>query len=239
MTFRMTLLLLPFAFAAACGSPASEEAATTEADNTTELPVDPVATEAVAVEAAPAPEGLPLEAELVDAQSGELASATKTPSEIAEMPAYKPDSAESIRSLLQARHVQDLPTRATLDQHADAEGALRWLAVNDDQAIVRSRALGRLGFYPDSELFLIEQLANPTQPESVRAGAIVGLGHLGLETHDSARAAVLEQVSSKSLRLGLEATGALQQVSAAADDLARLKDNPLLLEEVRARLNAM
>jgi len=162
---------------------------------------------------------------------------TPAPAEARPSTTPAPSSTDAVRQLLQARHTNDLPKRAVLDQHDDAELALRWLALHDELSMIRARAAERLGFYDSSEGFLIVTLTDTAQPDAVRAGVILGLAKLGLSDHVLARAAVMEQVSSPSPRLGLEAAVALLDVPEAADELRALADDPSVDPAVRAKIS--
>ena len=87
------------------------------------------------------------------------------------------DDRPSVRVLLKARHADDLPDRAALDAHDDAMGQLMALSKEDDELIVRERALLLLALYPESETArarLIE-VATGTDHAKLRAAAFRGL----------------------------------------------------------------
>ncbi len=83
----------------------------------------------------------------------------------------------SVRALLQARHVVDLPSKAVLDHRQDAAGSLRWLATQDKVQAIRVRALTLLRHYPDdmTAAILIEVAQLKTERSGIRAAALRGM----------------------------------------------------------------
>jgi len=105
-----------------------------------------------------------------------------------------PASTGAISELLSARHAQDLPDRATLDAHADADEALAWLARNGSTAALRVRATRALGLFPDRDHDeLLVEYARPTAPHpTLRAAALQALAALPVERR-TPHSAVLQQ----------------------------------------------
>lgn len=87
-----------------------------------------------------------------------------------------PAGAAGIAQLMQARHVEDLPAKKTLDRHAEPVASLAWLVQHADTAVVKVRAVRALGeHYPGQEGALISGLAADA-PLPLRAAALRALG---------------------------------------------------------------
>lgn len=87
------------------------------------------------------------------------------------------EQAPSVRVLLKARHADDLPDRAALEAHEDALDQLIALSREDDELIVRERALLLLALYPESDTAraLLIEVAAGTDHAKLRAAAFRGL----------------------------------------------------------------
>jgi hypothetical protein len=129
-----------------------------------------------------------------------------------------------VRALLLARHVDDLPSRATLDHHPGAEQSLHRLARTDVKLVVRARALQLLGLYPtrESEAILVQVAQDAGQPEKLRAAALHGLGGYDLSARADLREIVLAQLDSPDAMVAVAAVVALRDVPAAAAALERI-----------------
>ncbi len=58
-----------------------------------------------------------------------------------------PDHVKELLPLLKAHHIEDLPSKATLEKHPKAEEALLWIALNGDTVGTKSRAVKLLSYY--------------------------------------------------------------------------------------------
>lgn len=176
------------------------------------------------------------------------AKATPDPAPTEEAPAPEADDGEAaeatadwddLRTMLQARHPEDLPTRRDLARVDRVRAGLKELVRTDDEAVIRARAASLLGMFDTdgAREFLVEVAADPEQPGTVRAGAIQGLGRMDLSAHAGVRAALIGHAGGEDVRLALEAVMVLKDVPEAADDLARLAADETTPEPVRAALD--
>ncbi len=148
-----------------------------------------------------------------------------------------PEGVAKVRSLLGARHTQDLPSRQALDTHGDAAAALRWIAAYSDSLVEAERAAGLLALYPNqtTEAFCTELLGGEAHPK-IRAGAARCMQTQSLVL-DGALATLLAAAASSDVRLSTAAVDSLVTTPTglkAAGDLDRAK----LTAEARAHLEA-
>jgi hypothetical protein len=124
-------------------------------------------------------------------------------------PAVLPEGVQPVRDLLLARHADDLPDKATLSSHEGALEHLQWLAANDDQMMVRARALDLLGYW-DEALPLLRQMAGDAEAHGkLRAAAILGLVRSDLSDDEASRTLLGVLTSDPDERVAAEAQAAL------------------------------
>lgn len=199
--------MLLFALSLACTgpSPATEEVPVVEAEVT---PATPTA----------------LPDEVVREGSGAAASTEPAP-----------DFVAPVAALLQARHVDDLPTRETLDAHPQAQDALIWIAGNATEMVQRERALMLLGLYPDaaSATVLLDTLSGDAHPK-LKAAAIRGAAAQDLGANADLLNAIVGALSSDDVRMGVAAAEALAGVEAGTAALESAAANAALDPQVQA-----
>ena len=145
-----------------------------------------------------------------------------------------PPKLAGMQGLLNSKEKSDSIGKGSLDKSGGDEG-LRWFADHDDALVVRARALELIGLYPTSEnegyltRIVLDQGANA----KVRAGAIEGLGKMGLSTRGKSRAAVVRALSDSNPSVGVAAVRALKGVPEAKDELTKLSQNKDAAEPVR------
>jgi hypothetical protein len=146
-----------------------------------------------------------------------------------------PEQVQTVRALLRARHVEDLPDRARLDSVGAAASALRTVAITDDLLVTRARALERLGLYDSEDVvaFLVQQAGAADVHPKLRAAAIEGLGHTDLTVRQEARDLLEGVVRGSDVRLALEAVEALRTLARSADLLKAIAADPTLAQPVR------
>ncbi|MCP4810207.1 MAG: hypothetical protein GY913_24225 [Proteobacteria bacterium] len=187
-----------------------------------------------------------VETEVATAPSNATAVESRGPTErrstptlpIEETSQAGPVGTDAIRSLLMARHDEDLPGVETFEAHENAQESLRWLAENDKQLVVQSRALESLGLWDSDEntAYLLAVVEDGTALEKKRAAAIIGLGHVDLSAREDARTKLLALVTGTEERLALESVGVLATVPEARDGLDALAADAELSPAVQARL---
>lgn len=126
-----------------------------------------------------------------------------------------------VRKLLLARHVEDLPSKATLDKHAAAPSALRALAQDDAQMMVRARATQLLGNYPEpaNEALVVQIIDNEELHSSLRAAGVLALGGWDLEARVDLRERVVAGLDGPNPGIAVAAAKALQGVPSAKTSL--------------------
>jgi hypothetical protein len=202
--------MLLFALSLACTGPSPA---------TEEVPVVDVTTEATVTT---------LPEEVVREGSG-----TDAPTEAA------PDYVAAVSALLQARHVDDLPTRETLDANPQAHDALIWIAGNAGEMVQRERALMLLGLYPDdaSATVLLDVLSGDAHPK-LKAAAIQGASAQDLAANTALFDAIVGALSADDVRMGVAAAEALAGVEAGTAALESAAANAELDPQVQAAATA-
>jgi hypothetical protein len=164
-----------------------------------------------------------------------LCVACGSPSDVA--PPSPVAASPELRSLLRARHLEDLPDAKTLAAYPRATDELRELAWRDDRMMVRRRAAGALGSLAVhdvvAERALVELCADDVDP-GVRAAAIAGLGRLDLAARAELRALVEAQVFAGDTRVAYAAVAALGGVEASRPVLLRVIASPAVAPAVRS-----
>ncbi len=102
---------------------------------------------------------------------------TEPRTETAGLPSDTPRGVQPIRTLLMARHAEDLPTADALNRHDDAEASLIYLSENDGLLMVRGRALSSLRFFPTerAERHLMAVLRAENTHPKLLAAALQGV----------------------------------------------------------------
>lgn len=149
--------------------------------------------------------------------------------------AVKPASVDAVRSMLQVRHAKDLPTIGQIALHDEPVAALKWLVQNDDTVIMRVRAAERLGHFGTSDDFLLGVLGDVEQRDSVRAGALRGLAALDVQARPAVFAALVQELSSPSRRMSLEAFDIMAGEAGLRADLMVMADEGRLPSFLAAR----
>jgi uncharacterized protein (UPF0147 family) len=210
-------------------------------------PVEPTAaptpepTPAPTPEPTPAPEATPA----AEATPGEPAPGgdVKTTTEPMKMPdpapaeAKTPEAAGDTKAMLAILNAKDKAasaTKATLDASGGL-GVLKQLADSDPNLVVRARALDFLGFYNDAatESYLGKIVMDQGQDPKLRAGAIEGLGRMGLADRAKARAAVVRSLGDSNAAVGVAAVRALNGIASAKADLEKVANDSSAPEPVR------
>lgn len=129
-------------------------------------------------------------------------------------PVDRPASVDGIEPLLLARHVEDLPSRQTLDQHDEPAQALQWLAQNAERAATQDRALRLIGLYPttDNASFLASY-AQSASTSSQRAAAIRGLADMPVAFREPHRSLLESSAQEQNRLVAKAASGALEGLS--------------------------
>lgn len=135
-----------------------------------------------------------------------------------------PQDYQTLRSLLLAREAENLPDKATLQRHSNAVEALTWLGRNDDQLVVRARALNVLGYFSSADVrsTLLSIARDAQQPSKARAGAVEGLARQNPGEDAALQGALLELVKDKDIRVGVAAVEALSGIASARQGLEAL-----------------
>ncbi|MCB9796739.1 MAG: hypothetical protein H6741_28910 [Alphaproteobacteria bacterium] len=148
-----------------------------------------------------------------------------------------PGGTVAVRDLLLARHTEDVPGRATLEQHAGALEALAWLARYDGELMVRERALLALAQWagdPTAAQACGAVLSDTSAPAGARAAAAECLGNQDLRGDAALRDLVVAALSDDEGRVGAAAAMALAGVQDARPALEAAAANEALPEETRA-----
>lgn len=148
-----------------------------------------------------------------------------------------PSNTDAVRDLLLARHSEDLPTRATLEQHEGAREALAWLARYDGQLMVRERALLALGMWSSDAVaaeICADVLGDAEQPPGARAAAAECLANQNLQGDAALRDVVVMSLEDADGRVGAAAAMALAGVADARPALEAAAANTALPEETQA-----
>ncbi len=125
----------------------------------------------------------------------------------------RPDAVDTVVGLLLARHTEDLPSRATLNQTRGARAALLWIAQNDPRLIVQGRALEALSLWPDdsSLRYLLSAAQETKSPPKIRASAWRALAAWDLEEHAELKAAATAAAMDPSVPVAYAAAQLLAQ----------------------------
>lgn len=137
-----------------------------------------------------------------------------------------PEGTAELQSMLMAWHSEDLPTRAVLDHHANAQGSLLWMARNGQTMVIRVRAMGLLGLYPSVEAGqLLDGIASDdSQHPSLRAGAMRGLGGQDLAAEEGWRETLEGGLGEDDMRVQIAAVESLTGVEASVGALQALSE---------------
>ena len=186
----------------------------------------PVAPEVAEVPERPAPVKVerPAEPPAAEAEASAADPEAPTEAEADGNATPAPEGAPLIRPLLQARHAEDLPDRAALEQHPDPEAALRWLAEHDELMLVRARSLDLLGLWDtdDNAAFLLAMATDTERHVKLRTAAILGLKRTELSTRNDVVEALFAIAADTEPRAAVEAVGALAPVASARPALESL-----------------
>lgn len=150
-----------------------------------------------------------------------------------------------VRKLLLARHVEDLPSKETLDKHPAASSALRALAQDDAQMMVRARATQLLGNYPSpaSEALVVQIIDNEELHSSLRAAGVLALGGWDLEARVDLRERVIAGLNSDKPGIAVAAAKALQGAPSAKTSLESVSKDagtpPMVRRAVQESLATM
>jgi hypothetical protein len=149
-------------------------------------------------------------------------------------PPEAPAAVAAIRPLLGARHTADLPDKAALSLHDDAEAALHWLTLYGQTLIEAERAAMLLAAYdtPATAAVCVELLAGPAHAK-LRAGAARCLA--SQSTTEAVEPTLVAALRDPDVRVGVAAADALHQRPGAVDRLDRSQLDPLP-EVVQAHL---
>lgn len=146
-----------------------------------------------------------------------------------------------LRDVLRARHVEDLPDRQALSRRPHAESELITLALRDPEALVRIRALDRLGMFPTDRArdTLLAVADDARVPVTVRAAAVGALRRQPLERLPDVRAHLTRWVRGADPRLAAEAVEVVVRSPAMTQELAALRAEVGLSDRVRVRLQGV
>lgn len=153
----------------------------------------------------------------------------------------RPADVSTIEGLLSARHVDDVPSPETLGMHPTAEASLRWLAMNADTMLVRTRALTALaGFPSDASLATLTTVADsPDAHASLRIGAFQGAAGQTFDAESRMATLALEALTDADERVGVAAAGALAAQPALRQTLAEAAAAPDVPDVVRHHAEAL
>ena len=190
--------------------------------------VDNIDTE-VATE--PASNAVPVETRAADERTSNPDQAASETSQAG------PVGSDAVRSLLMARHDDDVAGVDAFETHENVQESLRWLAENDELLLVQSRALDSLGLWDtdDNAAYLLAVVQDEAALEKKRAAAVLGLAHMDLSARADVRDGLLAQVTGPE-RLALESVAVLAQVPEARDGLNALASSPDLAPSVKQAL---
>ncbi len=178
-----------------------------------------------------------------------LAACQAGPDEPLDVPAGEqqaepePDPAEvsTLAALLRARHVEDLPSAEQLARTPNAEASLRWLAIEADTMLVRTRALALLrhfGSPPTGDLLAALVTDSQAHP-ALRAAALTGMAGQPLadqpERLELVVAALLEGGDP---RVGVAAVQVLDTFAAGRKALREAEQSDQLSPQVRAAIES-
>ncbi len=127
----------------------------------------------------------------------------------------------ALRSLYSARHIEDLPSRKTIEAHPGGEDAVRWLAQHDDAAVVRARALASLEMFPNeaSEAVVRDALSSSDTSATIKSAAVRALQGWDLSQRADLRTLAIEGLQSSDVPVATAAAQVLADVPEATDAL--------------------
>lgn len=163
-----------------------------------------------------------------------------TPAEEPEEPtdtfAEAPANVDTIRALLGAHHVADLPDGETLAQYETGEESLIWLADHGDTMMVRVRALSLLQHYASATArdYALSHL-DETNPQ-LYAAAVTALSGHDLESEPDLLAAVADALLVDDFRVALAAINTLVTTPSGREVLERACENEAVAAPTRDAL---
>ncbi len=145
----------------------------------------------------------------------------------------------ALRSLYTARHIEDLPSRESIEAHPGGEDAVRWIAQHDDAMAVRARALASLQLFPNaaSEAVIREVLSASDNAATIRSAAVRALQGWDLSHRADLRALAVDGLKSEDVPVATAAAQVLANVPEATDELQhKLTESPPPAVERAVRL---
>lgn len=199
--------------------PTPEVTPTAEATPAVETPATEAPAEHAAATKHPEPVGGGKEPEAAAAETKSPAGSTDT---------------KALMAILGAKEKLASANKATMDASGGLP-ALKQVAENDANLVNRARALDFMGFYNDAatEGYLGKIVMDKGQDAKLRAGAIEGLGRIGLADRAKARATVIRSLSDSNPSVGVAAVRALQGIASAKGDLEKIANDTSAPEPVR------
>jgi hypothetical protein len=174
----------------------------------------------------------PLDAPTDDAQGeGEQLASTE--------PGSVPADLDTIAKLLQARHVEDLPSAEKLASYPSAEASLQQLAQHGETMLIRTRALLLLRHFDSAAtgVLLLDILGDEQAHPALRAAAVSGLAGQPLADRPEQLAIVVAALAEQDPRIGLAAVEVLDAFPAGRQALRRAAKDQLAAE-VRAAIES-
>jgi hypothetical protein len=151
-----------------------------------------------------------------------------------------PADLEAIAKLLQARHVEDLPSAEQLARYPSAEASLQQLAQHGESMVVRTRALLLLRHFDSasSGVLLLGIVGDAQAHPALRAAAVTGLAGQPLDERPEQFEMVVAALADGDPRVGLAAVEVLDASAAGRQALRRAAKDEGLSAEVRAAIDS-
>ena len=174
--------------------------------------------------------------EPLDAASAE----PRTDSQVEVDSGQAPADLATIRSLLQARHAEDLPSAEQLAHYPSAEASLRYLAEQGETMVLRVRALALLEHYgSDATGELLTRFAADLELHpALRAAALTGMAGQALDDQPERLAVVVAALHDGDPRVGVAAVELLDRSAAGRDALSQASQAADLPKAVREAIEA-
>jgi hypothetical protein len=173
----------------------------------------------------------PLDAPTEQAEAAEQASVE---------PGTMPADLETIATLLNARHTEDLPSAEQLARYPSAEASLQHLALHGKTMLLRTRASILLRHFGSAETgaLLLAIVGDPQAHPALRAAAVTGLGGQPLDDRPEQLEAVVAALADADPRVGIAAVEVLDRFAAGREALRRAKRDEAISAEVRAKIES-